>query len=199
MAKKKQEPLVSSVRSQKAVVAQVAHIYDSGNEDKQHIELIQFWSKFKGRRVRVWPSELTIRVCSESGKKWVTSAEGREPHWWEESRQKYMAEHQQGMLSTRDPLVDYAAEHLADQSVPQLETVEQAKLFEGKISEIVTQPPGIYVTEIQYWVVVPGDNGDQVAKVDSIDEALFLPLNGVARIDFVAPGRFRGRNSSSWD
>jgi hypothetical protein len=32
MAKKKQEPFVGSVRSQKAVVAQVAHIYDSNQE-----------------------------------------------------------------------------------------------------------------------------------------------------------------------
>jgi hypothetical protein len=37
------------------------------------MEIFKFWSKFKGRRVRIWPSELTIRICSESGKKWVKS------------------------------------------------------------------------------------------------------------------------------
>ena len=82
---KEAEPFVGAVRSQNTVVAQVAHIYDSDKAskqattegDKQHVEPFQFWSKLKGRRIRVWPSELTIRVCSESGKKWVTSAEGR--------------------------------------------------------------------------------------------------------------------------
>jgi hypothetical protein len=53
------------------------------------VELVQFWMRFKGRRVRGWPSELTIRIYSESGKKWVTSAEGREPYWWEQSREQY--------------------------------------------------------------------------------------------------------------
>jgi len=53
------------------------------------IEAIQFWMRFKGRRVRVWPSDLTIRICSESGRKWVTSAEEHEPSWWEDSRQRY--------------------------------------------------------------------------------------------------------------
>ena len=41
------------------------------------IEAVQFWLRFKGRRVRVWPSDLTIRICSESGRKWVTSADLR--------------------------------------------------------------------------------------------------------------------------
>jgi hypothetical protein len=57
------------------------------------IEALQFWRRFKGRRVRVWPSELTIRICSESGKKWVTSAEEREPYWWEESRPYLLSIH----------------------------------------------------------------------------------------------------------
>jgi len=71
---------------------------------------IQFWEQFKGRRVRVWPSDLTIRICSESGRKWVTSAEGREPAWWKESRKQYAMKRKTS--SGPDILVEYAAEHL---------------------------------------------------------------------------------------
>lgn len=163
-------------------------------------EMFQFWSKFKGRRVRVWPSELTIRICSESGKKWVTSAEGHEPYWWEESRKRYEEQRPNAALSPSGALVEFAAQHLADTSVPQIETIEQAKLFEGTVSEIVKQPPGIHLTEIQYWVVVDTEQGEKVVKIDSTDEAIFLPFNQLARIDFVSAGPFRVvKHETSWE
>lgn len=161
------------------------------------MEILKFWSKFKGRRVRIWPSELTIRICSESGKKWVTSADGREPYWWETSREKYAEERRRG--AKPDDLVSYAAEYLTDASTPHIESVEQAKLFEATISDIVKQPPGLYLTDIQYWAVVEGAEGNKVAKIDSNDEAVFLPLTQLARIDFVSPRPFSSSDQSSWD
>jgi hypothetical protein len=161
------------------------------------IEAVQFWLRFKGRRVRVWPSDLTIRICSESGRKWVTSAEGREPSWWEESRRRYLT----GVREPETPstLVEFAAVHLADAALPNIETVEEAKLFEATISDVIKNPPGIYLTGIQYWVVVGDPNGKDVAKIDSSDEGILLPLGKLARIDFVPPRPFADRGRSSWE
>jgi len=163
------------------------------------VEVFQYWKRFKGRRVRVWPSELTIRICSESGKKWVTSAEGREPYWWEESRERYAQQKCREPESKPDPLVEYATEHLTDPSTPHIESVEQAKLFEATISDIVKQPPGLYLTNIQYWVVVEEDKSNKVVKIESSDEAIFLPFSQLARIDFVPPMPFARPEKSSWE
>ena len=164
------------------------------------IEVLQFWQRFKGKRVRVWPSELTIRVCSESGRKWVTSAEGREPHWWAETRKQYLDGRTNASdLSASDTLVRYAADELANSELPNIQTVEDAKLFEATISDITRNPPGIFLTNIQYWLVV-GDAGEKrVVKVDSTDEGMLLPLTQFARIDFVSPGLHGDlREKSSW-
>lgn len=160
------------------------------------VEAIQFWMRFKGRRVRVWPSDLTIRICSESGQKWVTSAEGREPPWWEEARQRYLKE--RNKATEPDALVRYAAEHLADSALPNIETVEEAKLLEATITDVIKNPPGIYLTDIQYWVVVGDPDGKEVEKVKSTDEGMLLPIARLARIDFVPPGPFTDRGKSSW-
>ncbi len=160
------------------------------------LEAIQFWMRFKGRRVRVWPSDLTIRICSESGRKWVTSAEGREPPWWEHSRERYRQERDRS--SEPDALVKYAAENLADAALPNIETVEEAKLLEATITDVIKNPPGIYLTDIQYWIVVGDPSGKEVQKVDSTDEGMLLPIAKLARIDFVPPGPFFSRETSSW-
>ena len=162
------------------------------------LEAVQFWLRFKGRRVRVWPSDLTIRICSESGRKWVTSAQGREPPWWEESRQRYLTEAATPATGHRDPLVEYAATNLADAGLPNIETVEEARLLEATISDVIKNPPGIYLTEIQYWVVVGDPNGKTVAKLESSDEGVLLPLGKLARIDFVPPRPFADPGPSSW-
>ena len=158
------------------------------------VEAIQFWMRFKGRRVRVWPSDLTIRICSESGRKWVTSAEGREPPWWEESRQRYLQK--RNGSTGPDALVEYAAEHLADAALPNIETVEEAKLLEATITDVIKNPPGIYLTDIQYWIVVGDPGGKEVQKVDSTDEGMLLPIAKLARIDFVSPNRLANRETS---
>ena len=160
--------------------------------------------RFKGRRVRVWPSDLTIRICSESERMWVTSAEGREPPWWAESRRRYLTETKKSRARGSDPLVQYAAEHLADSELPNIETVEEAKLLEATITDVIKNPPGIYLTDIQYWIVVGDSDSKEVAKVDSTDEGMLLPLAKLARIDFVPIGFFPPRpfadlGRPSWD
>jgi hypothetical protein len=161
------------------------------------IEMLQFWSRFKGKRVRVWPTELTIRLCSEAGK-WVTSPDGAPP-WWKESRERY-AEDQRSPASheDRDSLLKYAANHLANPQLPNIETVEEAKLLEATVSDIIKNPPGIYLTQIQYWVVLDDASGKRVAKVDSQDDGMLLPLNQLARIDFVRGGVGVSTEKSSW-
>lgn len=161
------------------------------------IEALQFWRRFKGKRVRVWPSDLTIRICSESHKKRVTSADGREPPWWQESRRKY-SEQQKKMPSISDPLVKFATDNLANADLPNIETVEEAKLLEATISDVTKNPPGIYLIDIQYWVVTGKPSENQVEKIDSTDEGMFLPLNQLARIDFVPPVPFAHPGTSSW-
>ena len=101
--------------------------------------------------------------------------------------------------SRPDPLVEYAAEYLADTEFPNIETVEEAKLLEATISDVIKNPPGIYLTNIQYWVVVGDSGGKNVMKVDSTDEGMLLPLGKLARIDFVPPRPFTAREKSSWD
>jgi hypothetical protein len=73
----------------------------------------------------VWPSDLTIRICSESGRKWVTFAENREPFWWKESRKRYVNE--RNITPEPDVHFQFAAEHLANEKLPNIETVEEAK------------------------------------------------------------------------
>ncbi len=159
-------------------------------------DTLQFWVRFKGRRVRVWPSDLTIRICSASGLKWVTSADHGEPPWWKESRQMYRKSKQE--TASPDALVGYAARHLANAELPNIETVEDAKLLEATISDVVRNPPGIYLTDIQYWVVV-GDASDmEITKVDSTDEGMLLPMSRLARIDFIPSQPFADRGKSSW-
>lgn len=157
------------------------------------LEAIQFWTRFKGRRVRVWPSELTVGMCSAAGL-WVAAAQRQEPSWWEESRRRYKDQ----ATSTSDILVQYAVEHLADASLPNIETVEEAKLLEGMITDVIKTPPGIYLTDIHYWVVAGDRDGKRVQKVKSIDEGMFLPLANLARIDFVPPGPSAAKGKSSW-
>lgn len=166
------------------------------------LEAFQFWRRFRGRRVRVWPADLTIKVCSESGKKWVTSAQEREPYWWSESRKRYIED--EAKPQTEDDellrtLIKYAADNLTGIAIPHIETVEQAKLFEATLTDIVRQPPGLYFTDIQYWVVADDKEDKHVVKVDSSDEAIFLPFDKLARIDFVTQGPFVGKAKSSWE
>ena len=165
------------------------------------VEIFQYWKRFKGRRVRVWPSELVIRICSESGKEWVTSVEDHEPYWWEESRKRYAEQKNEelGLGLRPDPLMKYAVEHLTDSSTPHIESIEQARLFEATISDIVKEPPGLYLTNIQYWVVIKGSEDDNVIKIESSDEGIFLPFNQIARIDFIQPKPFVRSEKSSWE
>jgi hypothetical protein len=182
------------------LVGNIKDGYDVG------VEALQFWFRFRGKRVRIWPSELTIRICSESGRKWVTPADKFEPPWWEDSRRRYSEHRPRNPEFTRDPLVEYVAEYLANSELPNIETsrfsnietVEEARLLEATISDVTRNPPGIYLTDIQYWVLL-GDAADKkVVKVDSQDEGMLLPLAQLARIDFVPPGPFAKRGDSSW-
>jgi hypothetical protein len=162
------------------------------------VEALQFWARFKGRRVRVWPSDLTIRVCSESGKKWVASADGRTPSWWEATRQRYQDE-KTNLRGKDSTLVDYAATRLANSELPNIETVEEAKLLEATIADVIKNPPGIFLTNIQFWAVLDGSDGKNVAKVDSTDEGMLLPLDKLARIDFITPSGTPHPLLSSWN
>ncbi len=136
-------------------------------------EMLQFWTRFKGRRVRVWPSELTMRICMESRRMWVRlldaslTAENVPPD----------------KPPASDALAQYAMDHLIDPEIPNVQTVASAQLFEATVSDVVKQPPGIYFTDIQYWVEKDGKG--KVEKIDSIDEGIFLPLDQLSRIDFI--------------
>lgn len=162
------------------------------------IELLQFWTRFKGRRVRVWPSQLPMMICSASGKKWLIPGHGRrKPYWWVKFIE---AIEQEKSKSVQKELLDkYVAEFAGSEFTPQIETVERAKLFEGTISDIVKQPPGLYLTDIEYWVVAKEDDGKRVVKIDSEDEGIFLPLAQLLRIDFVNPQTSAAKGSLQRD
>lgn len=155
------------------------------------IEAIQFWMRFKGRRVRIWPSQLTISVCSQSRRMRVTSAERKEPRWWEASRLTYEKNRR------RDPLLEFATTKLEIFALPNIEVVDEARLFEATIADIIKTPPGIYLTDIEYWMAT--EKSLAVVKVASVDEGMLLPLENIARIDFVPaePGQ-RLPEKSSW-
>ncbi|MCG8431362.1 MAG: hypothetical protein MJA29_09350 [Candidatus Omnitrophica bacterium] len=68
------------------------------------------------------------------------------------------------------------------------------------ITDVIKNPPGLYLTDIQYWVVVGDPNSKEVQKVNSTDEGMLLPIGKLARIDFVQhDGPFTERGKSSWD
>jgi len=88
---------------------------------------------------------------------------------------------------------------LADSELPNIETVEEAKLLEATIADVIKNPPGIYLTDIQYWIVMGDSSSKKVAKVGSTDEGMLFPLDKLARIDFVSPRPFTDRGRSSWE
>jgi hypothetical protein len=158
------------------------------------VEALQFWLRFKGKRIRVWPVDLVLRLCSESAR----TADGRIPSWWEDFHSRYGDGSLLTQLHTKYAkyIVDHPTNHLTHPELIDLEprtinfnieTVEDAKLFEATIGDVIKNPPALYLTHVQYWAVVGDAKEKKVAKVDSQDEAMLWPLNQVARIDFVSP------------
>lgn len=158
------------------------------------LELLQFWAKFQGRRVRVWPSDLTLRICSESHRKWVTSPDSPAPSWWALPSQESVAAKTSRESTLPEEAFDHAVDHLTGSEVLHLESVQEARLFEGRIDEVVKQPPGLLFTDIYYWM---SGEGGGVTKVKSTDEEIFLPFSELARIDFVSPSSRQGSRRRS--
>lgn len=101
-------------------------------------------------------------------------------------------------LPTPDTLVEFAAEHLANPDLPNIEIIEEAKLLEATISDVIKNSPDIYLIDIKYWVMVGDSAGKMGVKVESSDEDMLLPLDRLVRIDFVPPRPFDDRGRSSW-
>lgn len=160
------------------------------------LEFLQYWRKFRGRRVRVWPTDMTLQVCSRSQRKWVVSLEPTRPSWWDSPEQREKEIQKSGKDGAKDALVEYAADTLTGGETLHLESVDEARLFDATVEEIVRQPPGILFRQIQYWMIEPQGRPGKVLRIDSTDEELFLPMDRIARIDFVMP---RSRNETSSD
>ncbi len=156
-------------------------------------DMWQFWSKFEGRRVRVWPCDMLLRICAASAPI-PAPVEGAEPEWWIALRKKIREIPSQDTEEVRrqDKALD-AAVTFCSPGVAHLATVASARLFEANVESVVRQPPGIYFTKLQYWVGTDMKDGEWVAKIDSTDDALFLPFSQIHRIDFIQ------RHDTRWE
>jgi len=141
-------------------------------------ELLQFWFRFKGRRVRVWPRNMEERICIETRGLFLQA----------QAKAHVMGQDLGSVDSVvdswqTDPVTKLAIKSIVEPDVEIIGAVKTAQLFEATLADVVKYPPGLYFVDVEYWV--PTDDGKAVKKVRSTDEGLFLPLTELSRMDFV--------------